>query len=185
MKRNLLNMLGVGAALAFAGVAGATTAPAGSYTDADVAAQAAHEIRMYSRYSIWDNVSLRVDGGALELMGQVSQPYKRQDLQRIVQRVPGVASVTNRLEVLPVSFHDDNLRLRVARAIYSDPALSRYAIQSVPPIHIIVKNGQVSLEGVVNNELEKNVAFARASSAGLSFGAVQNNLRVENPKPKS
>ena len=73
----------------------------------------------------------------------------------------------------------------IARAIYREPALSRYAIQAVPPIHIIVKNGHVTLEGVVNNELEKNVAAMRASSAGLSFGPVQNNLRVENPKKKS
>jgi hyperosmotically inducible protein len=124
-------------------------------------------------------------GGNLELLGQVSQPYKKADLQRIVQRVPGVTSVTNEVEVLPLSFNDDNLRLRIARAIYREPALSRYAIQPVPPIHIIVKNGHVTLEGVVNNELEKNVAAMRASSAGLSFGPVQNNLRVENPKKKS
>ena len=132
-----------------------------------------------------DNLSVRVVGGNLELLGQVSQPYKKADLQRIVQRVPGVTSVTNEVEVLPLSFNDDNLRLRIARAIYREPALSRYAIQPVPPIHIIVKNGHVTLEGVVNNELEKNVAAMRASSAGLSFGPVQNNLRVENPKKKS
>jgi hyperosmotically inducible protein len=166
-------------------VAGATTGPAGPLTDADIAAKAAHEIRMYSRYTIWDNLSVRVVGGNLELLGQVSQPYKKADLQRIVQRVPGVTSVTNEVEVLPLSFNDDNLRLRIARAIYREPALSRYAIQPVPPIHIIVKNGHVTLEGVVNNELEKNVAAMRASSAGLSFGPVQNNLRVENPKKKS
>ena len=84
-----------------------------------------------------------------------------------------------------MSFNDDNLRIRVARAIYRDPALSRYSIQAVPPIHIIVKNGHVTLEGVVNSDLEKEVAYMRASSAGLSFGPVQNNLRVENPKSKS
>jgi BON domain len=185
MKRNFLKMLGLTATLALAGVAGATTGPAGPLTDADIAAKAAHEIRMYSRYTIWDNLSVRVVGGNLELLGQVSQPYKKADLQRIVQRVPGVTSVTNEVEVLPLSFNDDNLRLRIARAIYREPALSRYAIQPVPPIHIIVKNGHVTLEGVVNNELEKNVAAMRASSAGLSFGPVQNNLRVENPKKKS
>jgi hyperosmotically inducible protein len=185
MKRNLLKMFAPVAALALAGLAGANTAPAGANADAAIAAKAAHEIRMYSRYSIWDNVSVRVNEGALELMGQVNQPYKKQDLQRIVQKVPGVSSVTNQLEVLPLSPFDDSLRLRVARAVYSDPALSRYGIQAVPPIHIIVRNGHVSLEGVVNNQLEKNLAFARASSAGLSFGAVENNLRIENPKPKS
>jgi hyperosmotically inducible protein len=140
---------------------------------------------MYSRYSIWDNVNLRVNGGAVELTGQVSQPYKKQDLQRLVQRVPGVTSVTNELQVLPLSSFDNGLRLRVARAVYGDPALSRYAIQPLPPIHIIVNNGRVALEGVVSTEMEKNLAGMRASSAGLSFGPVQNNLRVENPKAKS
>jgi Predicted periplasmic or secreted lipoprotein len=153
--------------------------------DSDIAAKAAHEIRMYSRYTIWDNIDVRVNAGNLELLGQVSQPFKKADLQRIVQRVPGVVSVANELEVLPVSFNDDNLRIRVARAIYRDPTLSRYAIQAIPPIHIIVNNGHVTLEGVVNNDMEKQVAFMRASSAGLSFGPVQNNLRVENSKSKS
>jgi len=182
MKRNLVRMFGLTAVLAVAGIAGATTS---SNSDADIAAKAVHEIRMYSRYTIWDNVTLRVHNGELQLAGQVSQPFKKQDLQRIMQRVPGVVSVTNQLEVLPLSPFDDRLRLRVARAIYGDTTLSRYAIQAQPPIHIIVKNGHVSLEGVVNNEMEKNVAGIRASSAGLSFGAVENNLRVENSKSKS
>jgi hyperosmotically inducible protein len=178
-------MFGAAALLALAGVAGASTGQSLPATDAEIAAKAAHEVRMYPRYSIWDNIDLRVADGALELTGQVSQPYKKEDLQRLMQRVPGVASVTNEIEVLPVSFTDDNLRMRLARAIYRDPVLSRYAIQAIPPIHIIVKNGRVTLEGVVSTEMEKNVAGIRASSAGLSFGPVQNNLRVENSKSKS
>jgi hyperosmotically inducible periplasmic protein len=185
MKSKFMTMLGATALLALAGVAGATAPQSGSPGDSEIAAKAAHEIRMYSRYTIWDNINVRVTAGNLELMGQVSQPFKKADLQRIMQRVPGVSSVTNELEVLPVSFNDDNLRIRVARAIYRDPSLSRYAIQAVPPIHIIVKNGHVTLEGVVNNDMEKQIAYMRASSAGLSFGPVQNNLRVENPKSKS
>jgi len=114
----------------------------------------------------------------------VSQPFKQADLGRLAQSVPAVRSVTNRLEVLPTSFFDDRLRLQIARAIYRDPVLSRYAIQAVPPIHIIVDNGHVTLEGVVNNEMEKNVAGIRAGQAGLSFGQVTNNLRVENPGKK-
>jgi hyperosmotically inducible protein len=172
-------LLAVTALFAVTGIAGAAVG------DSDIAVKAAHEIRMYSRYTIWDNINVRVNAGNLELLGQVSQPFKKADLQRIVQRVPGVVSVANELEVLPVSFNDDNLRMRVARAIYRDPTLSRYAIQAVPPIHIIVSNGHITLEGVVNNDLEKQVAFMRASSAGLSFGPVQNNLRVENSKSQS
>jgi hyperosmotically inducible protein len=142
------------------------------------------QVSVYTRYTIWDNVNLRVKDGSVELIGQVSQPFKKADMGRLMQRVEGVTSVTNNLEVLPVSFFDDDLRIQVARAIYRDPALSRYAIQAVPPIHIIVKNGHVTLEGVVNNELEKTVAGMRAATAGQSLGAIVNNLRVENPKKK-
>jgi hyperosmotically inducible protein len=134
---------------------------------------------------MWDNVNIRVNEGSVELSGQVSQPYKKDDLGRLAQRVPGVTSVTNDLQVLPLSSFDNQLRVQVARAIYRDPVLSRYAIQAVPPIHIIVANGHVTLEGVVNSEMEKNVAGLRANGAGLSFGQVTNNLRVENPAHKS
>ena len=178
MKRNFLRMMGLTATLALAGIAGATTGHPGPFTDAEIANKAAREIRMYSRYTIWDNLSVRVIDGNLELMGQVSQPYKKQDLQRIVQSVPGVTSVTNAVEVLPLSFNDDNLRLRIARSIYRDPALSRYAIQAVPPIHIIVKNGHVTLEGVVATEADKNIANIQAKGVSGVF-SVKDNLRVE------
>lgn len=184
--KNTWKSLILTSALAVASVAGAATAtaPSAPMTDAGIAAKAAKEIRMYTRYTIWDNINLSADNGHVVLSGQVSQPFKKKDLERLIQRVPGVASVTNRIEVLPTSFHDDGLRIRVARAIYRDPVLSRYAIQAVPPIHIIVNNGKVTLEGVVNSEMEKNVAGIRAGGAGLSFGPVQNNLRVENPKSR-
>ena len=184
MRHNILKSVVLTAALLLGGVAGATTTTKSSYTDSEIAAKAVHEIRMYSRYTIWDNINLRVQNGNVELMGQVSQPFKKADLQRIMQKVPGVASVTNEIQVLPLSPFDDRLRAQVARAIYRDPVLSRYGIQAVPPIQIIVDNGHVTLEGVVNNEMEKNVAGIRASGAGLSFGQVTNNLRVENPKSK-
>jgi hyperosmotically inducible protein len=115
----------------------------------------------------------------------VSLPWKKVDLGRLVERLPGVESVTNNLKVLPTSSFDDELRIRIARAIFRDPVLSRYAMQVVPPIHIIVENGRVKLEGVVNSEMEKNVAGVRASTAGMSFGSVENNLRVENTSKKS
>src|SRR5436190_22436802 len=160
---------------------GTGTAPA---TDAELAAKLGHEIRMYARYGIWDNIAFRVHEGDVELQGQVSQPFKKNDIERIAQRTPGVRSVTNSLRVLPTSFFDDRLRRQVASAIYRDPVLSRYAMQPLPPIHIIVDNGHVTLEGVVNNQMESNVAAIRASGAGLSFGQVTNNLRVENPTVK-
>ena len=165
-------------------VMAANTDPNGAYTDTQIAGKVVHEVRMYSRYTMWDNIAVRVREGDVELTGQVSQPFKKADLGRLAQRVPGVRSVTNRLEVLPTSFFDDRLRLQIARAIYRDPVLSRYAIQAVPPIHIIVDNGHVTLEGVVNTDMEKNVAGIRAGQAGLSLGQVTNNLRVENPGKK-
>ena len=188
MKRNLLTTLILSAALtatAFASTSAAKPGAAGLSADDALAARAIHEIRMYPRYTIWDNINLHVRDGNVVLTGQVSQPFKKSDLTRLMQRVPGVTGVTNQVEVLPLSNFDDQLRIRVARAIYRDQVLSRYALQAVPPIHIIVKNGHVTLEGVVNNEMEKNVAYIRASGAGLSFGPVENNLRIERPKSHS
>jgi hyperosmotically inducible protein len=170
--------------LMVAGAAAAATTTKVPATDLEIAQKVAKEVRMYTRYTIWDNINLRVNEGEVELIGEVSQPWKKKDLERLAQRVAGVTSVTNRLKVLPNSLYDDELRIRIARAIYRHPALSRYAIQAVPPIHIIVDNGRVKLEGVVNNELEKTVAGLQAGTAGLSFGAVENNLRVENPAKK-
>lgn len=180
MKIRILTMAALLAGIGTAGAA-TTTAPIG---DAEIASRLAREIRMYPRYTIWDNVNLRVADGHVELLGEVSEPFKKDDLERLARLAPGVESVTNQLKVLPVSFHDDELRVRVARAIYGYPALSRYALGTNPPIHIVVANGRVTLEGVVNSEMDKRIAGLRASTAGMSFGPVVNNLRVENPEAR-
>jgi osmotically-inducible protein OsmY len=181
MKNRFPIKLMLASALLLAGTAMATTPNAGSPSDdATIAAKVVHEIRMYPRYTVWDNVTVRVHEGDVEIAGQVSQPFKKDDMGRLAQRVAGVRSVTNEIKVLPTSFFDDRLRLQVARAIFRDPVLSRYAIQPIPPIHIIVDNGHVTLEGVVRNRMDKEVAGIRASQSGLSFGQVTNNLRVEN-----
>ena len=96
-----------------------------------------------------------MDEGQVELLGQVSSPIKKSDLGRIAQHVPGVTGVTNELKVLPLSPFDNQIRYQVARAIYADPVLSRYGIQAVPSIHIIVDNGHVTLEGVVNTRWKR------------------------------
>jgi hyperosmotically inducible protein len=185
MKPTILSRFLMAAALLVSAAAASTKGQtAGPMTDADLAKQVRHEVLMYSRYTIWDDVNFRVSNGSVDLTGAVNQPYKKTDLGKIVQQIPGVTSVTNELKVLPLSPNDDRLRLQVARAIYSDAALSRYRMMAVPPIHIIVDNGHVTLTGVVNNTLEKQVAGMRASSAGLSFGPVTNNLEVENPPAK-
>jgi hyperosmotically inducible protein len=133
--RNLLLGAAVSAGIAMAG-------STGPQTDATVAQRAVHEVRMYARYSIFDNIEVRVQDGNIELLGQVSQPYKKADLQRIMEHVPGAVSVTNQLEVLPLSPFDDRLRLQVSRAIYRDPVLARYGLGALPSIHVIVDNGQ-------------------------------------------
>jgi hyperosmotically inducible protein len=91
--------------------------------------------------------------------------------------------VTSEIKVLPLSDFDNRLRLQVARAIYSDPAFTQYAMMAIPPVHIIVDNGHVTLTGMVATDYEKQIAGMRANTAGLSFSVV-NNLQVEHPTPK-
>jgi hyperosmotically inducible protein len=185
MKNRFPFKLMLASLLLAAGSAMASTPnPATGSTDDQITRKVVHEVRMYPYYTIWDNIAVRVQDGDVDLQGQVNLPFKKADLTRLAQHVSGVRSVTNEIEVLPTSLFDDRLRLQVARAIYRDPMFSRYAIQAVPPIHIIVDNGHVTLEGVVNNTMEKSVAGIRAGQAGLSFGQVTNNLQVENPAKK-
>ncbi|MGO8818526.1 MAG: BON domain-containing protein [Terriglobia bacterium] len=140
--------------------------------------QARHEIVMYYAYGIFDNVNFEAHNGTLTVSGQVTQPFKKTDIGNILERVKGVAELNNNLEVLPLSTFDDRLRLQVARAIYGDPFFIRYANQALPPIHIIVKNGNVTLEGVVASTLDRTKAEMAALHTGLSF-AVVDHLQVE------
>jgi hyperosmotically inducible protein len=173
------------ALLVCAGVAGAAEKSAGlPAADNDLAAKVRHEILMYPRYSIWDDITFRVADGTVELTGEVSQPYKKSDLEKIVRNLPGVTNVKDGIEVLPLSPQDDRLRALVARAIYGNANFTRYAMQPLPPIHIIVENGHVRLEGVVANKFDKDLAALRAGSAGMSFGPIVNNLQVEQPPAK-
>lgn len=131
----------------------------------------------YYAYGIYDNVELTAQGNKLIVSGQVKNPFKKTDLGRILMRVRGVRELENNLEVLPLSTHDDIIRVQVARAIYGSSALARYGIGSNPPIHIIVRNGNVKLEGAVGSKLDSRLAEFAARSAALSF-SVTNNLRV-------
>jgi hyperosmotically inducible protein len=112
-------------------------------------------------------------------MGQVVRPSLKPDSGRVVAQVEGVESVVNEIEVLPTSPNDDRIRLATYRAIYNDNMLYRYGLQAVPPIHIIVRNGNVTLVGVVANQADKNVAGIRASGVSGSF-SVKNELVVES-----
>lgn len=129
-------------------------------------------------YNLFDHLTFRVDGETVTLMGKVSRPTLKNDAENVVKRIEGVEKVVNQIEVLPLSAHDDELRLGLYRAIYGHSALQTLAIRAVPPIHIIVENGNVTLEGVVANEMQKNIAGVQANGVPGVF-SVTNNLRLD------
>jgi len=129
-------------------------------------------------YSLFDHFAFRVEGYTVTLMGKVSRPTLKSDAENVVKRIEGVEKVVNQIEVLPLSPNDNELRLRLYRAIYGHSTLQTLAIRAVPPIHIIVENGNVTLEGIVANEMQKNIAGIQANGVHGVF-SVKNNLRVE------
>lgn len=129
-------------------------------------------------YGVFDNLAFKYEDGKVILYGQVSRPTLKSDAKRVVERVTGVEEVENKIEVLPLSGFDNRIRLATYRAIYRQPGLDRLSLQAVPPIHIIVKNGNVTLEGVVANKSDATRAFIAANGVSGVF-SVTNNLRVE------
>jgi len=140
-----------------------------------------HQLVLLPYYSVFDNLAYRVDGDKVTLEGQVTRPTLKSDAEGVVKKIEGVGSVINNIEVLPLSPMDDQIRRATYRAIYNEGGLPRYAESAVPSIHIIVKNGNVTLEGVVDTESDKNLANLRASGVPNVF-SVKNNLRVVNSK---
>lgn len=136
-----------------------------------------HELVMLPYLDVFDNLTYRVDGGAVTLSGQVTRPTLKQDAERVVKRIEGVEQVDNQIEVLPLSPNDDRLRRSLYRAIYGYSSLNRYALPVIKPIRIIVKNGHVTLEGIVDRDADKNVVNIRANGVHGVF-SVTNNLRV-------
>jgi osmotically-inducible protein OsmY len=147
-------------------------------SDQRIAEAIARVIRNYVFYSIYDDVTVRVNNGVATLAGRVTMPYKAAEMAQLASRVSGVRDVRNEIETLPVSTFDDQLRYAIASQLYRDPTFWRYAIQPNPPIHVIVENGRVTLTGVVDSEAEKRQAgiIARSTFGTLS---VDNELRVE------
>ncbi len=139
-----------------------------------------HEILMLPYFGVFDNIAFKVDGYNITLLGQVTRPSTKKDAERAVRGIEGVENVDNQIEILPTSPADDRIRLLLYRQIYGYPTLERYALPVVKPIRIIVKNGHVTLEGVVDNETDKNVAGIQAKSVPGTF-EVANNLQVEKP----
>jgi len=140
-----------------------------------------HELIMLPYHGVFDHMAFKIDGGKVTLLGQVTRPTLKTDAGRVVKQIEGVTGVDNQIEVLPVSPNDDRLRLAVYRAIYGHTTLNRYALRAVPTIHIVVKNGNVTLEGAVANESDKNIAGIQANGVSGVF-AVKNNLHVDREK---
>lgn len=136
-----------------------------------------HELAMLPYFSVFDNIAFKVDGSSVTLIGQVVRPTLKSDSENAVKHIEGVEHVDNQIEVLPLSPLDDGLRLRLYRAIYGFPALEKYAMGVQRAIRIIVKNGRVNLEGVVDNEADKNMAGIQANGVPGIF-QVTNNLQV-------
>jgi hyperosmotically inducible periplasmic protein len=142
--------------------------------------EAHHELVMLPFYGVFDNLLYKVSpDGTLTLLGEVSRPTLKSDAERAVREIEGVERVDNQIKVLPVSPNDDRIRRATYRKIYGHDVLSQYQLRAVPPIHIVVDNGHVTLEGVVARQMEKQVAGMQANSVSGVFSVV-NNLRVEN-----
>jgi len=135
------------------------------------------QVLRYPHFTIFDSVHANVDNGHVTLVGKVTMPYKRTDIENRVAKLAAVTGINNKIEVLPVSQFDNELRFSIARAIYSNHNFRPYASMVNPPIHIIVEHGRVTLEGVVNSQVDRMLARSIASNF-LSF-EVKNELQTE------
>jgi BON domain-containing protein len=143
-----------------------------------------HELVMLPFYGVFDNFSYQVaSDGTVTLTGQVARPILKSDAENAVKRIEGVEKVVNNIEVLPTSINDDRIRRAAYRAIYGNSVLSQYQLRAVPPIHIIVNRGHITLEGVVARQMDKQIAGMQANGVHGAF-SVTNNLRVEEEESK-
>ena len=136
-----------------------------------------HELLMLPYFGVFDDIEYQVSGDTVTLLGSVTRPTLKSDAENVVKRIEGVSRVDNKIEVLPPSPMDDKLRLELFHAIYGYPSLEKYALGVQKPIRIIVKNGHVELDGVVDSDADKNAAGLRANAVPGIF-SVTNNLRV-------
>jgi len=151
-------------------------ADTGERKDLQVFNDVSKAVTRYTQFTIFDSVDVVVKDGAVTLTGDVTMPYKREDIEKRVAKVDGVRQVRNEIKVLPVSQSDDRLRYRIARAIYDNPNFWNYAIGPNPPIHIIVEHGRVTLTGVVNNDTDRLIA--RSLAHQFPAMSVKNDLKT-------
>ncbi len=154
--------------------------PSGSAGTARITREVRHELVMLPYYGVFDNLAYRVDGGTVTLIGEVTRPTLKSDAQNAVKGIEGVDKVVNQIKVLPLSPMDDRVRIATYHAVFGEPGLQRYAMEAVPPIHIIVDNGKVTLVGVVDNQADKNLAGLKANGVSGVF-SVTNDLKIEKP----
>jgi hyperosmotically inducible protein len=185
MKKTLIVVLGVSmlfSMAAFASPASQDNPPSGAANQKSIDRiykEVRHELVTLPFYGVFDNLSYKVDpDGTVTLYGQVTRPTLKSDSENVVKRIEGVTRVVNNIEVLPTSINDDQIRRAVYRAIFGNEVLSQYQMRAVPPIHIIVKNGHVTLEGVVARQMDKQIAGVQANSVSGVF-SVTNSLVVE------
>ena len=170
-------MTNLGTILAIAATLAASPALLASKGPKPLEEQVRHELIMLPFYGVFDELSFKVDGDKVTLMGEVSQPVLKRDAENVVKLVPGVASVDNEIKVLPLSGFDNRIRRGELRAIYGNTVLSRYGQGAIAPIRIIVSNGHVTLEGTVDRQMDKNIAGMVANGVPGVF-SVTNNLQV-------
>jgi hyperosmotically inducible protein len=155
----------------------ATAASAQERKDLQIFREISDQVNRYTQFTIFDNVETSISEGQVVLNGSVTMPYKKNDIERRVRSVDGVVAVDNRIEVLPVSQFDDELRFRIARAIYGNSAFWQYASMVNPPIHIVVNRGRVRLTGVVQSNVER--MLARSLATGFASFEVKNDLKTD------
>jgi len=190
MKKSLLAVLALPLIFSMVALASPTTQnnqPTGALSQKGldrIYKEVRHELVMLPFYGVFDNLAYKVDpDGTVTLLGQVARPTLKSDAENVVKHIEGVEKVVNNIEVLPTSINDDQIRRAAYRAIYGNEVLSQYQLRAVPPIHIIVKNGHITLEGVVARSMDKQIAGVQANSVQGAF-SVTNNLVVEEQEKK-
>jgi hyperosmotically inducible protein len=137
-----------------------------------------HQLILLPYYSVFDNLEFTIkDQDTVLLTGQVTWPAVKSDAEAAVRSIKGVRNIENNIEILPVSRFDDSIRWATYRAIFSRPGFEKYAIQAVSPIRIIVRNGNVTLEGYIGSQLDKTMADMAANSVPGVF-SVTDNLKI-------
>ena len=156
----------------------------GEPNEARIMKEVRHQLLLLPYYGVFDDIAFKAEGGTVTLMGAVTRPTLKSDAEGVVKRIDGVTNVVNQIEVLPLSPNDDRIRRAEYRAIYGDSALStRYGFRALPSIHILVKNGNVQLEGSVANKFDYNLVNIRAKGVPGAFSVI-NDLQIESEQPR-